>query len=52
MRKEKKQKNNDIQREKTNSSIGLDPDEQAMNGLYGMPETEVENQARHHNTKN
>ena len=31
------------------SDIGLDPDEQDMNGLYGMVETEYEDNLPHSN---
>ena len=33
------------------NSIGLDMDEQAMNGLYGMAETEVEDRLPHEESK-
>ncbi|ENQ3106540.1 Protein of unknown function [Bacillus sp. 491mf] len=38
MNNSKKEKN-DVT---NNSVLGLDLDEQAMNGLYGMPETDIE----------
>ncbi|WP_129729606.1 MULTISPECIES: DUF4021 domain-containing protein [Bacillaceae] len=30
-------------RNRSEAAIGLDMDEQAMNGLYGQPETDIEN---------
>ncbi|MEN1936310.1 DUF4021 domain-containing protein [Paenibacillus sp. 102] len=33
------------------NTVGLDQDEQAMNGLYGMPETNIEDRARKNNNE-
>lgn len=35
--------NTNQHRSRSEAAIGLDMDEQAMNGLYGQPETDVEN---------
>ncbi|SDC83312.1 Protein of unknown function [Terribacillus halophilus] len=41
--------NKSNQRDETAEAIGLDEDEQVMNGDYGHPETEFENNARKQN---
>lgn len=35
--------NKNPHRSQSEAAIGLDMDEQAMNGLYGQPETDIEN---------
>lgn len=41
----------DVDLKQSQNLIGADPDEQAMNGLYGMAETIAENQAHKHGEK-
>lgn len=48
----KKQENRTIENQNMknkSSNLGLDPDEQEMNGLYGMVETEYEDNLPHSN---
>ncbi|MDM5155090.1 DUF4021 domain-containing protein [Bacillus sp. DX1.1] len=46
-RKEGKIDNKNKNLYKSDDVIDLDADEQAMNGLYGMPETELEDSDHH-----
>ncbi|MDM5188835.1 DUF4021 domain-containing protein [Bacillus sp. DX4.1] len=46
-RKEDKNDNKNKNLYKNDDVIGLDADEQAMNGLYGMPKTELEDSDHH-----
>lgn len=41
--------NKSQRRNRSEAAIGLDMDEQAMNGLYGQPETDVENNSHKRN---
>ncbi|SEB22142.1 DUF4021 family protein [Bacillus nitratireducens] len=44
----KKEESSNSKNLKSNTTqIGLQPVEQAMNGLYGMPETDIEDKEHH-----